>query len=34
MIVRIGFALLVAALAFLTLRSIPDVVRYLKIREM
>ncbi len=34
MIVRLGFALLLAVLTALTLRSLPDLARYLKIREM
>jgi hypothetical protein len=34
MIVRFIFSLLVAVLAALVLKSLPDVARYLKIREM
>ena len=34
MIVRVLFSVIVAAVAALVVQSLPDVARYLKIREM
>lgn len=34
MIVRLGFSVLLGLVAVLVLKSLPDIARYLKMREM